>query len=397
MLATVPIRYHFSREDLKQLGAAEGEPSGMKLSLFAALPKTGRDVRRGPVILKDLRVEAEAELLARRIPRPEVSEILAPLDDIMANSEFSWPQGGTLAIFSSSSGSSTFLLPIETASRMEIDARFRVDPLLPLLFEDGRFHLLSLNLKSVRLWEVSRENLVEIPLEGIPTNLRAAENFEDTESYLAFHTGTVSPGRGIRPALYHGQGGGKGDVKEMKRDILEFFHQLDRGLKARLDGSLQPLMLAGTGTLRALFREASTHTRIFPEAVDGNVESVPKRDLHAKAWELFGLGFLHERKEALRRFREQIATGRTAAGVTDVVPMASQGRIAVLFVKDGYRCPGTFDRGSGKVEPAGGPGQGSQDLVNLACLHTILGDGKVYVLPPEEMPEACDIAALARY
>ena len=39
----------------------------------------------------------------------------------------------------------------------------------------------------------------------------------------------------------------------------------------------------------------------------------------------------------------------------------------------------------------------SEDMVNLACMHTLLGSGRVHVLTAEKMPAGADIAALCRY
>jgi hypothetical protein len=48
-----------------------------------------------------------------------------------------------------------------------------------------------------------------------------------------------------------------------------------------------------------------------------------------------------------------------------------------------------------EIHDAKGPGR--EDLINLAALHTFLNRGTVYVVPPEDMPEAASVAAVFRY
>jgi hypothetical protein len=43
------------------------------------------------------------------------------------------------------------------------------------------------------------------------------------------------------------------------------------------------------------------------------------------------------------------------------------------------------------------PGSHSQDLLDLACEYTLKHGGIVYALRPEQMPQACQVAAGFRY
>jgi hypothetical protein len=388
-------KLHFTRQDLREL-ARGGE--GWRLSLYEPLARTGRELREGPILLKDARTQADSALRSRGADEALRGEILDPIDRILDDSGTAWLQGGTLAVFSEPGRADVFLLPVDAPPLVEVDRHFFLEPLLPLLFEDGRFHLLALSLKRVRLWEAGRAGMREIPLEGIPTSLVAAEGFEDSESYLSFHTRTAPPGAGMRPPMYYGQGGGKGDLKEMKRDILDFFHQIDRGVRALVagPGPALPLMIAAVEMLPPIFREASSHPRILAQTLAGNPDLPPPDELHARAWALFAEEYARERAAALERYREGLFTGRTASGVTDVLPLAAQGGVDTLFLRRGYRRPGRFDPASGKAEPAEA-GADTEDLANLACVHALLGDGKVYALEAAEMPPGADLAALTRF
>lgn len=386
----------FTREDLRELVGAE---NGWRLSLFMPLVRTGRDVRQAPILLKDLRARASEALEERNASPAERDGILSVIDQILHEAETAVIQGEGMAIFASEHHAFAYLLPLRPESSVTVDRRFRLDPILPLLFEDGRFYLLALALKEIKLFEGDRAGLREVSLEGVTTDMRDALQFEDSESHLSFHTSTGSPGAGmLRSPMYFGHGGGKGDVKEMKRDILQFFHQLDAELKPKMADTGRPLLLAGVEMLLPIFREANSYPRILDASLPAHLDRFSGiAELHAQAWARFQREAKAYRTSILARYRERLATSDTAAGITEVVPLADQGRISHLFIRRGYQAAGTYDPSNGKVVVSGLPMSGDEDLVSHAAIQTIMGAGNVYAVEAGEIPGGADIAALCRY
>lgn len=90
-------------------------------------------------------------------------------------------------------------------------------------------------------------------------------------------------------------------------------------------------------------------------------------------------------------------TGRTSNEVREVVLAAWDGRVDVLFVAVDIRLWGTFASDTRTIEIADeAPGQ-NEDLLNLAAIHTVLNRGTVYAVPPAEMPDPTEVAAVPRY
>lgn len=386
------LKSDFSRESLRKL-ADEGD--GMRLSLFMPLSKTGREVRQAPILLKEMRSQSEAALAARGCRPDEIADILVPINLLLEDTDFSVLQGEGLAVLSSREHSSSFLMPMAPVPMVETGRRYLLDPLLPLLFEDGRFHLLTLSLHSVKLWWVDRRRMREVPLRGIPTNLKDAVRSEDPGNYVNFHVSGAPGGAGVS----HGHGGGaRGDAKESKRDILDFFHQVDHGLRGLLRGSELPLMLAGVEYLIPIYREANTLPVLIEQAVMGNPEvSLEQQALHAKAWSAYRESRAIEKARVLALYRERLATPQSVSGLAEVLPAARQGRVQYLFLRKGYRQKGVFNPDDGKVRFAEQPVSGDEDLVNLACIHALMTGAKVHTLEYGEIPEKADIAALCRY
>ncbi|HKP95418.1 MAG TPA: hypothetical protein VJ385_06650 [Fibrobacteria bacterium] len=389
------IKSGFTREDLRRIS---GDGDGWRLSLYMPLYRTGREVRQAPILLKDLRSRAAAELEARGCDPETVDSLLAPVNQIYEETDFTLLQGEGMAVLSSRGYSASFLMPIAPPAMTETGKRFLLDPLLPLLFEDGRFHLLALSLNSVRLYQADRLRLREVALEGLATNMREALRFEDSESYLMLHSGTPPAGKAGGTAIFHGHGGGKGDVKDRKRDILDFFQQIDKGIRGRLPEQELPLMLAGVEYLLPLYREANTHPGLVDGAVLGNPEvSLRQEDLHAKAWKIYREARERGKKGILRLYGERLASPEAVSGIRGALLAARERRILHLFLRRGYRQWGAFDPDQQRVALEDGPGPEREDLVNLACIHTLLGGGKVHVMDAGEIPERAEIAALCRY
>jgi hypothetical protein len=393
--SALAIKSGFTRDDLRRI--SEEEEDGWRLSLYMPLHRTGREVRQSPILLKEMRSKAASELEARGCDPATIAALLAPINQIHAESDFTVLQGEGLAVLSGSGYSATFLMPIAPPALADVGRRFHLDPLLPLLFEDGRFNLLALSLNSVRLYQADRQRLIEVPLEGLETNMKAALHFEDaSETYLS-QRGAVSESRG-GSRVFHGHGGGRGDIKEGKRDILDFFRQIDKGIQDRVPEPDLPFMLAGVEYLLPLYREANTFASLVEGAVLGNPEATLKlEDLHSKAWKVYRDMRDEEKKGILRLYSERIATPEAAAGLRDVLPAAWDKRILHLFLRKGYRQWGRFSPGDHHVELEDGPGRDREELVNFACIQTLLGGGKIHVLEAGEIPEKAEIAALMRY
>lgn len=398
---TLELKSRFTREDLRELLAAE---DGWRLSLFMPLARSGRDVRQAPILLKDLRARAAQALAARNAPQEAREEILAAVDQVLHGTETSIIQGEGLAIFSSAHFAASYLVPITPDASVTVDRRFRLDPILPLLFQDNRFYLLTLGVKSVALYEGDRGALREVSLEGVPTSLQEALQLDD--DHLPFGAlsspGTRNKG-GFQTngAIYHGHGGARQDSKDPKLDILRFFQVLDPRLRSRMPDTSRPLLLAGVDSLLPVFRAACTHPRILDAALPAHLEKLSAwNELHAQAWALFERESKAERDAILARFRERLATRETASGITDVVPMADQGRVSHLFIHRGYQARGAYEPDTGKVFLSPPRQEGEEDLVDLvalAAVQTMMGNGKVYILEAAEMPAGSDIAALCRY
>jgi hypothetical protein len=382
-----------TREDLKDLVEVQGGPC---VSIYQPAHRAAPDTRpyapQDTIRFKNLVREAERRLADSGLRPREVQGLLEPARTLLADPTFWQYQAEGLAVFVAPGLIRTFRVPMRLDELVVVGPRLHLKPLVALLTGDGIFYVLALSQNHVRLLAGTRDFMGEVELGG-PRSLAEALRYDDPERQLQYHTG--APGTGDRrSAMFHGQGTG---IDEAKVNVLRFFQQVDRAVRGLVKGPSVPLVLAGVDYLLPIYHEANTHPLLLPDGIPGNPEAVRPEELHARAWPLVEPYFLRAREAAAARYRELKGTGKTANDIRDVVPAAWDGRVDVLFVAVGTRMWGTFAPDTRAVELAEEEPGRTEDLLDLAAIHTILNRGTVYAVPPANMADDAASAAILRY
>lgn len=383
----------FTKDDLKSLLDNE---TGWCVSIFLPTRRAGPETEQNAIRLKNLLQKAEEALVSRDMRRPDAQTLLADARALLRDAMFWRQQSDGLAVFVSPTLTSFYRMPVSFEELVVVNRDFHLKPLLPFLAGDGRFYLLALSQKSVRLLEGTRDSISEIEAESLPPSLAEALRYEQVERHLQWHTSTAEPSASAtRPAMFHGQGGPEEDAKSR---ILRYFHVLDEGLRGVIAGQNVPLVLAGVEYLFPIYREANSYPHLLEKGIPGNPEELSAQELHRRAWELVGPYHDRAREEALGKYQSLLGTGLASADPREVVAGAYYGRVESLFFAVNCHIWGTFDPQSGEVVLTSGPeGEGVEDLSDLATIHTILNQGDAYPASQEDMPEACALAAVFRY
>jgi hypothetical protein len=376
------------QEDLKRL--VESHPSPC-LSLYLPTERVGPEGKKNSLRFKSLKRRAEKEILGRGLRKRETAELLAPLEELLEDTRFWQNQSEGLVVFRSSDLFRFFRLPLRFKETLVVADRFHLKPLFPLFGEEGRFYILALGQKKVRLLRADRQNLEEVPLKGVPPSLDEALKYDAPERQLQFHTRTP-PAMGRRSAMFHGHGGG---VDESKEDLRRFCQMVERGVKKILRGEKAPLVIAGVESLLALYREVNSYRNLLEPAVPGNPKQSTDSRLHRQASKIVQPFFRKAREEAAARYRQQMGTGLASKDIREVIPAAVHGQVETLFVPVGVQLWGTFDPRSNSLRLKK-ENHGSGDLLDFAAVHTFLNGGTVYAVEPPDLPDE-PLAAVFRY
>ncbi|SDY80637.1 baeRF7 domain-containing protein [Tindallia californiensis] len=381
----------FTKEDLQELMNIKESPC---ISFFLPTDPIGTEAQQNRIRLKNLTRQAEEQLKESGYRHSEFSKLLSPIDTLLNDSIFWSHQQDGLAIFVSPNEFRYYRLPLSFNMITEVGQQFHLKPLMPLLTQDHQFYLLTLSQNQIRLFQGSPHSIYPLDLDGIPESLSEALRYDDLEKQLQFNTRTPQGGDGKRAASFHGQGFG---MENTKKDLLQFFHKVDKGIQEKMTQPESPLVLAGVEYLFPIYREANTYPKLVDAGITGNPEDMTLKKLHQESLKVILPLYQQSQEKALHQFAELEGTGRASRQLEDIVLAALHGRIETIFVSKGTQCWGTVNDNATKVFLDEEPAPENKDLFNLAAQQTYLNGGSVYVLPSEEMPGDSDLAAIFRY
>jgi hypothetical protein len=382
-----------TKEDLVNLSS---EQKGWAISIYLPTERIGQETQQNSARFKNMVNQAEERLQAKGVRSNEIRRLLQPARDLIMNYEFWQYQSDGLAVFIGDQGIKTYRLPLNFAQMLYTDRYYYVKPLMPLLSGNGDFYILALSQGKIWMLHGTRDSVDDIDLEGVPDNIQEALMWDDPEKQLQWHTETTNPASSKdRPAMFHGHGVGTDDRKDR---ILRYFHKVDESLQSLLQDRHLPLILAGVDYLLPLYRQASS----YPNIVEGEITGSPKvwsaDYLHEKAWEIIEPVFQSQYKDDIKRYH--IFAGNETLATNDLKEIVSGsffGRVDTLFVASDMQQWGAFDHETNTVRLINRGEPGAHDLLDFAAVQTILHDGRVYAIEPEQIPDSGLAAAILRY
>ncbi len=384
-----------SREELKALAATQ---TAACVSIYLPTHRATPEIQQDPIRLKNLLGEAEKRLSSNGLRAADARRLTDQADELVGLHNFAQQGSNGLAVFLAPDFFRHYWLPFTVDEQLHTGQRFHLKPLLPMLAPDGVFYVLALSQNESRLLECTRHTVRAVEVPGMPPNLEEALRYDEYTSQTQFHTGTRGAGgQGAeRPGAYYGTGT-TGDERNI--NVLQYFNQIDDGLRAWLGPSTAPLVLAGVEYLHPLYREANEYPYLVDQGLLGNAEGVRPEELHKQAWEIVRPLITVRREAAAELFRKLTgASDPTASSdLKEIVPAAHYSRVDTIFVMLGRQAWGRFDPADNSLEVHAQPEPEAEDLYDLAAVQTYLNGGNVYAVPPEKMPTSEPIAALFRY
>jgi hypothetical protein len=268
-----------------------------------------------------------------------------------------------------------YRLPITFQDQVLAADRFQIKPIVPLLTDGGRFYVLALSQKSVRLFQGSREAIHEVSLpDSVPKSYDEALQSDWTPEQRNFHTHAARAGNaGAREAIFHGQSGVV--INDAKEGFPVFAQKVDHGLQHLLANEQAPLILAGVEFLLAIYRQATTYPHLLAEAINGSPDQLNTHELLQRAWPLVVPHFQDARKSIAALNPQLSGTGRASNDLAQIVEAAHQEQIQYHFVPVNQERWGRFDETSQKAEIHDRAEAGDEDLFNFAAVHALSHKG----------------------
>jgi hypothetical protein len=393
-----------TKEELKSLIEKGKSPC---ISIF--MPTHQFETQEDPIRLKNLLGEAEKRLIIGGLRDHDAKEFLKPARELLQKDFFRQNLSDGLAIFISSAGFDYYRFPLNFKELVVVNKRFYIKPLLPMLSGDGQFYVLAISQDEVRLLHGTHYSVSEIELKGVPESLVKALNYDKTERNMYFHSGAAG-GSGTRGGVFHGTGlkGGVGKQSAMfhghggadddnKKNILNYFRQIDEGLHKFLQAERVPLVLAGVDYLFPIYKEANTYPHLIDKGVAGNPEELSVKELHEQAWAILQSYFHKAQEDAVDQYKQLANSKQASKDIKEIVIAAYSDRVKFLFVAADLHQWGTFNSDTNTVTIDQEQTPDNEDLLDLASAQTIINGGNVYVVEPDKAPDNSPLAAVFRY
>lgn len=381
-----------TRDDLELLAHHQEEPC---VSVFAPLRRGGPEKKQNAIRLKNMLRKVEKQLDEAGLRSAEQEDLLEPARELMDGMR-AWKQDSDgLAVFISPELFRYYRLPSRFEELAVVSDQFHIKPLLPLLTGDGRFFVLALSQKDVRLLQCTHHSLREIELRDVPTSLEDALQFDYDEEHLQLHSGVPARGR-KGGAVFHAQADDS-DKAVHKKNVRIFLEQLQNGVSDVLSGQKAPLVLAGVPDIRSLYREVNHYGNLMEDGIEGNPDRVKSAELQQKAWEIVRPHFEEVKEQAIAAYHRFAGTDRASDDLDEVLEAASQGRVEILLTDLERHEWGRYDPDRGLVYLHYRQESGDEDLLDWAAVHTLLHEGTVFALETEKMPDGAEVGAVYRY
>lgn len=366
------------------------------VSLYVPTAVVGPATRQNPIRLKNAVAEAEDRLADRGLRSPDADAILRPARALVEAHAFWTRQGPGLAVFADRSAARVCRLDRSVGVLVTVGYRPHVKPLLATLRDDERWWTLALSQNRIRLLACGPErgDVEDVTPADMPANLDEALGHEREEPHLQFHTGTRNRGTGLRPAMFHGQGG---VAEEQKDKVLRFCRVVAAHVQPILARAPAPVVLACVEWIAPLYRQAADSDLVLDAHVPGNPDATAEETLRERTRAIVEARSRAALASVVERFRVGRAHGLASSDLRAVLQASAMGRIAELLVPVGRRIWGAYDAASDRLRLLEPGVPDAEDLLDLVAVETLRQGGTVHAVEPEAMPGGDALAAVFRY
>jgi len=328
--------------------------------------------------LKTLAAQASSQLREAgagvRVVRRFEDEIGYLYDD----DEFWRYQARSLAAFAAPKWLITFRLPNRLLSQVEVSDRFYLRPLLRTLTFPHVAFVLALAQGSVRVVEVTPDLApVQINVDDLPSDVAGAAGKSSIADRAPIRRVQGSEGQKVR--------------------MRQYARQVDRALRAILNGLEVPLILAATKPIDSIFRSVNTYPNLLAQGISGNPETVSDAELATGARTVLDDLYAAQLRDIQDLYERQSADRRALSDVAEVARAATFGAVETLLVDIDASVPGTVDDRTGAVTFARAATGKIHDVTDEISRRAWLSGARVLAVRDGDIPGRGPVAAILRY
>jgi hypothetical protein len=363
-----------TRAQMDRLLAAR-EPSSVSIYLPTNPASRGEAER---IELKNLGAEASRQLRQAGVGRNDVAAIEEELADLVDDDEFWRYQARSLALFLTPTTTTTFRLPNQLVSLVEVSDRFHLKPLLRTLTFPHTAVVLALSQNAVRLFEIAPDlEPAEIDVPDLPKDVASA-------------VGKSS----IRDRAPSGRLQGSEGQKTRMR---QYARQIDQALRPLLNGLDLPLILAAAEPMDSVYRSVNSYPHLLPATLPGNPDASSNAELTERARRLLDDVYAAELRAIRESYTLRASQRRASTDIADVARAATYGLVDTVLVDIDEVVAGSVDEETGAVTTDEAGDAVNYGVVDEIARRVSLNGGKVLAVRRDDIPGNGSVAAILRY
>jgi len=360
---------------LRRLAAERGDAC---VSIYVPTTPETQSIGQARIELGNLLKQAIEQLEAVGTPKRTMWPIEEQVADLIEDDDFWTYQAHSLALFITPEKLRSFRLPNKLQPMVQVADRFHLKPLFRAVSVEQRAFVLALAENDIRLVEVFADAPAqEIHVEGMPKDAASA-------------VGTSN----VNSRSYSRRLGGSEGQNVLLRS---FCRKVDEALRPVLAGRSEPLILAATDPLHAMFRNLCSHE---PLAAEG-IRTSPARMSPAELSDAARVVLDGLQAARLRHLRELFATrendGRATTQTDLAARAATHGAVETLMVDIDVVVPGTVDETTGEVSLDKEESAASYGVIDEIASRVLATGGNIVAVRKEDIPGGAPLAAILRY
>lgn len=364
-----------TRSELDGLLAARSDAS---VTIVLATTAHTQDTGKARIQLGNLLKQAIEQLEAVGLDKRMIAAIEEQIHDLQDDDEFWKFQANSLLLFVTPASLRSFRLPTNLEDMVQVSDRFHVKPLLRATSFGQHAFVLALEENAVRLIEVS----ADLPAAEV----RVPDMPKDAASYV----GTAN----VNSRSYaQRKGGGEGQ----KVLLRAYARRIDAVLRPVLSGRHEPLIIAATEPMNAIFRSVCSFGGLAEKGITTSPATMTPADIGSAARPI--LDALHADLLADLRatFSARENEGRATKQVADAARAATFSAVETLLIDMDEALPGLVDENTGVVTFDDTESAASYGIVDEIAARVLQSGGTVYAVRREDIPGQGSLAAILRY
>jgi len=259
-------------------------------------------------------------------------QLLRQCDNFSLNQDFWRHLDSSLIVYLSEHRFETLPCSSHYGDSIHISDRFQLKYLLPHVWDDLKFHVLSIQHHEVHLYSALNQQLIEHSEEHFPQDILEVTEHKGLNYRTQGHSAGAQTGQSTG---YVGYYSGAGEIlDEAHQDLVRFYTAIDAVLSRVLKNHTEPLILVGDLTHMHLFKNITHYPHLSEKILASQASFHNLKNLYQVCLENLAAPIENEKDKAIALVGEGELKKHTRVRLkfTDIVKASHNANIETLLL-----------------------------------------------------------------